>query len=84
MENMQLPADWAALLRAELSAPYFAVLMQRVAAAYAAGAVFPPQEDVFAAFRLTPPERVRAVILGQDPYHEPGQAHGLAFRCATA
>ena len=79
MENMQLPAGWAALLRAELSAPYFAVLMQRVAAAYAAGAVFPPQEDVFAAFRLTPPERVRAVILGQDPYHEPGQANGLAF-----
>ena len=79
MENMQLPAGWAALLRAELSAPYFAALMQKVAAAYAAGAVFPPQEDVFAAFRLTPPERVRAVILGQDPYHEPGQAHGLAF-----
>ena len=79
MENMQLPAGWAALLRAELSAPYFAGLMQKVAAAYAAGAVFPPQEDVFAAFRLTPPERVRAVILGQDPYHEPGQANGLAF-----
>ena len=79
MENLQLPAGWAALLRAELSAPYFAVLMQNVSAAYAAGAVFPPQEDVFAAFRLTPPERVRAVILGQDPYHEPGQAHGLAF-----
>lgn len=79
MENLQLPAGWAALLRDELSAPYFALLMQRVAAAYDAGAVFPPQEDVFAAFRLTPPERVRAVILGQDPYHEPGQAHGLAF-----
>jgi len=79
MENLQLPAGWAALLRAELSAPYFAGLMQKVAAAYAAGAVFPPQEDIFAAFRLTPPERVRAVILGQDPYHEPGQAHGLAF-----
>ena len=79
MENLQLPAGWAALLRAELSAPYFAVLMQKVSAAYAAGAVFPPQEDVFAAFRLTPPERVRAVILGQDPYHEPGQANGLSF-----
>ena len=79
MENMQLPAGWAALLRAELSAPYFAGLMQKVAAAYAAGAVFPPQEDVFAAFRLTPPERVRAVILGQDPYHGPGQAMGLSF-----
>ena len=79
MENMQLPAGWAALLRAELSAPYFAGLMQKGAAAYAAGAVFPPQEDVFAAFRLTPQERVRAVILGQEPYQQPGQAHGLAF-----
>ena len=51
-------------------------------AAEAAGAqetVYPPREDWFAAFRLTPPERVRVVILGQDPYHEPGQAMGLAF-----
>jgi len=79
MENLQLPEGLAALLRAELAAPYFAELMNRVEAAYAAGTVFPPEQDVFAAFRQTPPERVRAVILGQDPYHEPGQAHGLAF-----
>ena len=79
MENLQLPEGWAALLRAELAAPYFAELMKKVEAAYAAGTVFPPEQDVFAAFLQTPPERVRAVILGQDPYHEPGQAHGLAF-----
>ncbi len=79
MENLQLPEGWATLLRAELAAPYFAELMNRVEAAYAAGTVFPPEQDVFAAFRQTPPERVRTVILGQDPYHEPGQAHGLAF-----
>ena len=70
---------WNALLAQELEKPYFAALMEQVDAAYARGAVFPPREDLFAAFRLTPPERVRAVILGQDPYHEPGQAHGLAF-----
>ena len=70
---------WNELLADELAKPYFAALMERVEAAYARGAVFPPQGELFAAFRLTPPERVRAVILGQDPYHEPGQAHGLAF-----
>ena len=70
---------WNELLADELAKPYFAALMERVEAAYAHGAVFPPREELFAAFRLTPPERVRAVILGQDPYHEPGQAHGLAF-----
>ena len=41
--------------------------------------MYPPQADLFTALRLTPPESVRCVILGQDPYHEPGQAHGLAF-----
>ena len=70
---------WNALLAQELEKPYFAALMEKVDAAYACGAVFPPRGDLFAAFRLTPPGRVRAVILGQDPYHEPGQAHGLAF-----
>ncbi len=70
---------WNELLAEELAKPYFAALMERVEAAYARGAVFPPQGELFAAFRLTPPERVRVVILGQDPYHEPGQAHGLAF-----
>lgn len=70
---------WNGLLAEELAKPYFAALMERVEAAYARGAVFPPRGELFAAFRLTPPERVRAVILGQDPYHEPGQAHGLAF-----
>lgn len=70
---------WNGLLADELAKPYFAALMERVEATYARGAVFPPRGELFAAFRLTPPERVRAVILGQDPYHEPGQAHGLAF-----
>lgn len=57
----------------------FGPLFERVDGAYAAAEVYPPREDLFSAFALTPPERVRVVILGQDPYHEPGQAHGLAF-----
>ena len=70
---------WQPLLAEELEKPYFAALAERVDAAYASQTVFPPREDLFAAFALTPPEAVRAVILGQDPYHEPGQANGLAF-----
>jgi len=70
---------WAPLLLDETRKPYFDALSRRVRAAREAGPVFPPEDEVFAAFRLTPPERVRAVILGQDPYHEPGQAQGLAF-----
>ena len=79
MQKVSLPAVWDALLHEETEKPYFAALMQRVDAAYEAGTVYPPKAELFEAFRLTPPERVRVVILGQDPYHEPGQAHGLAF-----
>ena len=70
---------WQALLQEEFEKPYWQTLSERVDTAYAASAVYPPREALFAAFRLTPPEAVRAVILGQDPYHEPGQANGLAF-----
>lgn len=76
-----LPECWRPPLREALDAPSFAALDAFVGAEYAAGvpAIHPPREALFAAFRLTPPEAVRAVILGQDPYHEPCQAHGLAF-----
>lgn len=70
---------WQSLLQEEFEKPYWQTLSERVDTAYAASAVYPPREALFAAFRLTPPEAVRAVILGQDPYHEPGQANGLAF-----
>ena len=70
---------WQALLQEEFEKPYWQTLSERVDTAYAASAVYPPREALFAAFRLTPPEAVRAVILGQDPYHEPGQANGLSF-----
>ncbi len=70
---------WQPLLQPELSQPYFQTLMQRLDAACRTETVYPPREDIFAAFRLTPPQSVRVVILGQDPYHEPDQANGLAF-----
>lgn len=79
LQRSPLDARWAALLAEELEQPYFAALCRVVTARRAAGPVYPPEADVFSAFALTPPERVRCVILGQDPYHEPEQAHGLAF-----
>lgn len=54
-------------------------LSQAVESAYQTTMVYPPRENLFAAFQTTPPEQVRVVILGQDPYHEPDQAHGLSF-----
>ena len=81
MEMTELGA-WQTRLQPELDKPYFAALMQRVDEAYRTGTVYPPRQELFAAFRLTPPERVRVIILGQDPYHEPGQAHGLSFSVA--
>lgn len=81
MEMTEIGA-WQTRLQPELDKPYFAALMQRVDEAYRTGTVYPPRQELFAAFRLTPPERVRVVILGQDPYHEPGQANGLSFSVA--
>ena len=81
MELEKLDA-WRPLLAEELKKPYFAALAERVDAAYETQTVFPPREELFTAFELTPPEAVRVVILGQDPYHEPGQANGLAFSVA--
>lgn len=71
--------DWNPILNAEFAKPYWAELQSFVAAERATGAVYPPQNEVFAALHLTPYAEVRVVILGQDPYHGPGQAHGLSF-----
>ncbi len=75
----RLPASWSSELGPELEQPYFKALERFVASERARGPVFPAQEDVLAAFERTPLERVRAVLLGQDPYHGEGQAHGLCF-----
>lgn len=71
--------DWNPVLRAELDAAYFTELQQFVAAERARHPVYPPAAEVFSALHLTPYGAVKAVILGQDPYHGPGQAHGLCF-----
>ena len=71
--------DWNPLLRDEFEKPYWSELQAFVAEERAANAVYPPPDEVFTALRLTPYADVRVVILGQDPYHGPGQAHGLAF-----
>ncbi|QYG92313.1 uracil-DNA glycosylase [Iamia sp. SCSIO 61187] len=71
--------DWNPILRAELEQPYFGALRSFVDDERRRHEVFPPAEDVFAALHLTPYAAVKVLILGQDPYHGPGQAHGLCF-----
>jgi len=75
----RLPADWRDALADEFAAPYFAKLSAFVAAERAAHTVYPPEEDVFSAFRATPLADVKVLLLGQDPYHGAGQAHGMCF-----
>ncbi|MEI2698230.1 MAG: uracil-DNA glycosylase [Microthrixaceae bacterium] len=71
--------DWNPVLRGEFSQPYWSQLQEFVDAERGRHAVYPPADEVFAALHLTPLDRVKVVILGQDPYHGPGQAHGLCF-----
>ncbi len=71
--------DWNPLLRTEFDKPYWAELQRFVADERASRTVYPPHEEVFAALHLTPYADTRVMILGQDPYHGPGQAHGLCF-----
>lgn len=71
--------DWLQPLAPEFKKPYYAKLYRKVLEEYQNYRIFPPSDDVFAAFNLTPLAEVKVVILGQDPYHEEGQAHGLCF-----
>ncbi len=71
--------DWMQSLGPEFSKPYYAKLYQTVNEEYSRYTVYPPAEDILRAFSLTPLSDVKVVILGQDPYHEPGQANGLSF-----
>ena len=74
-----IPESWQPILAGETEQPYYQKLTAFLAAERAARAVFPPEPDVFSALKLTPYERASVLILGQDPYHDDGQAHGLAF-----
>ena len=71
--------DWDLILTEEFEKDYFKKIMEFVDAEYASKTVYPPYDDIFNAFKLTPFSDVKVVIIGQDPYHEKGQAHGLAF-----
>ena len=77
--DVRIEESWKTRLQEEFDKPYFANLTQFVRNEYASGTVYPPGGEMFAAFDACPFEKVRVVILGQDPYHEPGQAHGLCF-----
>ncbi|WP_054955065.1 uracil-DNA glycosylase [Paenibacillus dakarensis] len=71
--------DWDMLLKEEIEKPYFEQLRLKVAEEYTNYTVYPPQEDIFRALKQTPFKETKVVILGQDPYHGPGQAEGLSF-----
>ena len=71
--------DWLLPLSGEFKKPYYRKLYNTVKHAYETGVVYPPANDIFNAFEFTPLSNVKAVILGQDPYHGPGHAHGLCF-----
>lgn len=71
--------DWLEPLKPEFSKPYYAELFKFVKNEYSTRQIFPPADDIFNAFHLTPLHEVKVVILGQDPYHNDGQAHGLCF-----
>jgi uracil-DNA glycosylase len=77
--NTQIPASWKAVLADEFMKPSFKQLEQFVDGERAAHQVFPPEQDVFNALKLTPYDKVKVLLLGQDPYHDDGQAHGLCF-----
>lgn len=77
---IKLPTNsWHELLAEETEKPYYQTLQEFLEREYQAGPIYPVKERVFEAFNLTPYEEVKVVILGQDPYHGPNQAHGLSF-----
>lgn len=76
---MAITGAWAEALKGEFRKPYYAQLYKTVLEEYRTQIVYPPSTDIFNAFHFTPLEDVKVVILGQDPYHEPGQANGLSF-----
>ncbi len=77
--DIRLEASWKAQLKEAFAAPSFKRLAEFVREAYGSRSVYPPPKRIFAALDAVPFEKVRVVILGQDPYHGPGQAHGLCF-----
>lgn len=80
--EVRIGQSWKEQLQTEFDKPYFATLTERVRSEYKRCTVFPPASRIFAAFDETPFNEVKVVIIGQDPYHGPGQANGLCFSVA--
>ncbi len=76
---IRITKNWATLLKEEFDKPYFKNLQEFLEKEYSSRDIYPPMENIFAALNLVKFEDVKVVIIGQDPYHEPHQAHGLAF-----
>ena len=77
--DVNIESSWKEVLAGEFDQPYFGQLTDKVRQEYAANTCYPPGRLIFNAFDLCPFDRVKVVIIGQDPYHEPGQAMGLSF-----
>jgi uracil-DNA glycosylase len=77
--NVRIDESWRQVLQPEFDKPYFELLTDFVRHAYATRQCFPPAKHIFRAFDLCPFNKVRVVIIGQDPYHDVNQAHGLCF-----
>jgi uracil-DNA glycosylase len=77
--SLQLPGDWSSVLCSEVERPYFHNLEEFLTNERKTQSIFPPEEDVFTALKLTPYAKVSVLLLGQDPYHDDNQAHGLCF-----
>ena len=77
--QVRIEESWRTHLQGEFDKPYFATLTQFVRSEYATRQIFPPGRQIFNAFDLCPFDRVKVVIIGQDPYHDDGQANGLYF-----
>ncbi|PJZ81988.1 uracil-DNA glycosylase [Leptospira meyeri] len=79
MKDVQIESGWKEALKDEFEKPYFSNLREWVRDQYKTSIVYPPAKLIFNAFDSCPFDKVKVVILGQDPYHGPGQAHGLCF-----
>ena len=77
--QVTIEPGWQAVLKDEFEKPYFKNLVEFVKSEYTSNKCFPPGKQIFSAFNHTPFNKVKVVIIGQDPYHGPGQAHGLCF-----
>lgn len=77
--SFTIEKSWSKKLSSEIEKPYFPALLSEVTKLYESEEIYPPQDKVFAAFELCPFDKIKVVILGQDPYHGEGQAEGLSF-----